>query len=65
MSRHNPMVAAPHVFVVDKLAIVFMTAHPRDEDRRRAVRGGAVLYLEKPVSANVLIPSVKAARPPA
>ncbi len=41
-----------------KVSIVFITAHPRDEDRRRALRGGAVQYLEKPVSADVLLPSV-------
>ncbi len=44
-----------------KLPVVFITAHPRDEDRQRALRGGAVQYLEKPVSEDVLIPSVKSA----
>ena len=44
-----------------KLSVVFITAHPKDEDRRRALRGGAVQYLEKPVSADVLLPSVTAA----
>ncbi len=42
-----------------KVSVVFITAHPRDEDRRRALRGGAVQYLEKPVSADVLLPSVR------
>ncbi len=45
-----------------KVSIVFITAHPRDEDRRRALRGGAVQYLEKPVSADVLLPSVMVGR---
>ena len=42
-----------------KLSVVFITAHPTDEDRRRALLGGAVQYLEKPVSADVLLPSVR------
>ncbi len=43
-----------------QLSVVFITAHPTDEDRRRALRGGAVQYLEKPVSADVLLPTVTA-----
>ena len=42
-----------------KLSVVFITAHPTDEDRRRALLGGAVQYLEKPVSADVLFPTVR------
>ncbi len=45
-----------------QLSIVFITAHPTDEDRRRALLGGAVQYLEKPVSADVLLPSVTTGR---
>ena len=43
-----------------KVSVVFITAYPKDEDRRHALRGGAVQYLEKPVSADVLLPSVRA-----
>ncbi len=42
-----------------KLSVVFLTAHPTDDDRRRALLGGAVQYLEKPVSAEVLLPTVR------
>ena len=45
-----------------QLSVVFITAHPKDEDRRRALRGGAAQYLEKPVSADVLLPSVRTCR---
>jgi len=45
-----------------KVSIVFITAHPKDEDRLRALRTGAVQYLEKPVSADVLLPIVTAGR---
>ena len=45
-----------------KLSVVFITAHPTDDDRRRALLGGAVQYLEKPVSADVLLPSVTTGR---
>ena len=42
-----------------KLSVVFITAHPKEEDRRSALNAGAVNYFEKPVSADVLLPSVK------
>jgi FixJ family two-component response regulator len=41
-----------------KLSVVFITAHPTEPDRHRALRGGAIQYLEKPVSAEVLLPCV-------
>ena len=43
-----------------KLSVVFITGYPTDEDRRRALRGGAAQYLEKPVSADVLLSAVQA-----
>ena len=43
-----------------KVSVVLITAYPKEEDRRRALLGGAVQYLEKPVSADVLLPSVRA-----
>ncbi len=46
-----------------KLSVVFITAHPKEEDRRRALQAGAVNYFEKPVSADVLLPSLKAVGP--
>ena len=48
-----------------KVSVVFITAHPNAADRRRALPGGAVQYLEKPVSADVLLRNVRTVRPPA
>mgnify|MGYP001387292627 CR=1 FL=1 len=47
-----------------RLSVVFITARPNAADRRRALRGGAIQYLEQPVSADVLFACVKAVRPP-
>ena len=44
-----------------KLPIVFVTAYPKDQERRRALRCGALQYLDKPVSADVLLPIVRMA----
>ncbi len=46
-----------------ELRLIFLTAYPKDKDRRRALAGGAAAYLEKPVSADVLLPALSASSP--
>ena len=43
------------------IPIIFLTAHGNDEDRGRAMEAGAVAYLPKPVSGDVLLGAVASA----
>jgi FixJ family two-component response regulator len=45
--------------------IIFITAHGDDEARARALRAGAVAFLDKPFSDEVLLRAIQAALPSA
>jgi FixJ family two-component response regulator len=42
-----------------RIPIVFLTAHLSDEGRARALSGGAIAFLHKPVDAEVLLDAVR------
>ncbi len=43
----------------EKLPIIAMTAHAREEDKRQSIAVGMDLHVSKPVTVNVLIDSIK------
>jgi FixJ family two-component response regulator len=45
----------------DPMPIIFITAHGDEETRARALRAGAVAFLDKPFSDEVLLQAVQAA----
>jgi FixJ family two-component response regulator len=47
----------------DPMPIIFITAHGEAETRARALRAGAVAFLDKPFSDAVLLRAVQAALP--
>jgi FixJ family two-component response regulator len=47
------------------IPIIFITAHGDAETRTRALRAGAVAFLDKPFSDEVLLEAVQAALPSA
>jgi FixJ family two-component response regulator len=47
----------------DPIPIIFITAHGDEETRTRALRAGAVAFLDKPFSDEVLLRAVQAALP--
>ena len=47
----------------DPMPIIFITAHGDEETRARALRAGAVAFLDKPFSDEVLLRAVQAALP--
>jgi FixJ family two-component response regulator len=44
-----------------RIPIIFLTAHPNDNVRARAMKAGAVAFLEKPVDAHRLIGCIESA----
>jgi FixJ family two-component response regulator len=44
-----------------RIPIIFISAHPDDDVRTRAMRAGAVAFLEKPVDAHRLIGCIESA----
>jgi FixJ family two-component response regulator len=47
------------------IPLIFITAHRDEETRRRALRGGAVAFLDKPFSDEVLLRAIHTALQPA
>jgi CheY-like chemotaxis protein len=43
----------------EKLPIIAMTAHAREEDKRQSIAVGMDLHVSKPVTVNVLLDSIK------
>ena len=43
----------------EKLPIIAMTAHAREEDKRQSIAVGMNLHVSKPVTVNVLLDSIK------
>jgi CheY-like chemotaxis protein len=43
----------------EKLPIIAMTAHAREEDKRQSIAVGMDLHVSKPVTVNILFDSIK------